>query len=112
MLHNQPAEIETALTILEKGPRHPAFDDAWEYLAMSPNPQIRHAMRLAVEETFGPYPQPLGYSENQEPFWDLEEMSRYLGVRSEELLETAQEIEEKWGEKSAMRDSAELHLLH
>ena len=112
MLHNQTPTIDTALNIVGKGPQHPSFDDAWEFLAMCPDPRIRHAMRLAVEETFGPYPQPLGYSEHQEPFWDLEEMSRYLGVSREELLESAQEIEEKWGEKTVMRDSTELHLLH
>lgn len=112
MLHSQPANIDTALHILGKGPAHPAFDNAWEYLAMSKDPHIQHAMRLAVEETFGPYPLPLGYAENQEPFWDIDDMSRYLGVSKDELLENAQEIEEKWGSKTAMRDSSELHLLH
>lgn len=112
MLNNQPVKIDVALNILGEGPQHPAFDDAWESLAMCPDPQIQHAMRMAVEETFGPYPQPIGYTDAQEPFWDVDEMSRYLGIDKEELLDTAREIEDKWGAKTAMRDSSELHLLH
>ncbi|MBF0414267.1 MAG: hypothetical protein HQL78_06240 [Magnetococcales bacterium] len=112
MLQNQSAHLEVALDILGKGPHHPSFDDAWEYLAMCPDPTIQLAMRQAVEEAFGPYPKPIGYSDDQEPFWDVDEIARYLGIAAEELIETARDVEEKWTGRTVMKDSSELHLLH
>ena len=105
-------QINHALCIIDEGPEHPEFDSAWEYLAVSNHPKVRSAMRLAMEETFGPYPLPTGYNDAGEPYWETSVMSRYLGIPVEDLEETATELQEKWGPYVGVLDSRELHRVH
>ncbi|MEO5377221.1 MAG: hypothetical protein H7832_05490 [Magnetococcus sp. DMHC-6] len=51
-------EMEEALLVLEAGPTNPAFDLAWEAVALSKDPIVRRAIRLTMEEFFGPPPDP------------------------------------------------------
>lgn len=105
-------QIDHALRIIEDGPAHPEFGHAWEYLAISDHSQIRAAMRLAMEETFGPYPPPTGYSDAGEPFWRASIMSKYLGIPVEELEETIEELQEKWGADVGVMETSKLHRVH
>ena len=104
--------INDALRIVEDGPTHPEFDAAWEYLAISNHSEIRMAMRHAMEETFGPYPTPTGYSDSGEPYWDAGVMSEYLGIPVEQIEETASELQEKWGAEAGVLDVEKLHRIH
>ncbi|MBF0295046.1 MAG: hypothetical protein HQL96_07630 [Magnetococcales bacterium] len=111
LLHNA-SWINQALSIVEAGPRHPAFDDAWEYLAMSKEPAVRLAMRTAMEEIFGPHPQPTGYAEDGDPYWRTSLIAAYLDMPEEEIIATALEMQEKWGEMAGVADTADLHPIH
>jgi hypothetical protein len=104
--------INQALEVLETGPGHPGYDDAWELLALCNDPDVQRAMRQAMEETFGPYPQPTGYLDSGEPHWCLSVMAKYLGIPEEELEQTVEEIQEKWGDVAGVVDTSELHKLH
>lgn len=104
--------IDQALTILEVGPQHPAFDDAWEYLAMSKEPMVRTAMRTAMEEIFGPHPPPTGYSDDGEPFWRTSIIADYLNMPEESIIDTAMEMKEKWGDMAGVASTRELHPVH
>ncbi|MBF0455219.1 MAG: hypothetical protein HQL72_10445 [Magnetococcales bacterium] len=112
----QPQEtentIQDALGIVEAGPEHPEYDLAWEYLALCENPSIRHAMRTAMEQTFGPYPPPTGYTDDGEPHWSLAIMSSYLNIPEEELTTQSLEIQERWGEKAGIVRTEELNKVH
>ncbi|MBF0128056.1 MAG: hypothetical protein HQM02_12715 [Magnetococcales bacterium] len=104
--------IDQALSIVEVGPGHPAFDDAWEYLAMSKEPSVRMAMRMAMEETFGPHPPPTGYDDTGEPFWRTSIIAAYLNMPEESIIDTAMEMQEKWGEMAGVASTRDLHPVH
>mgnify|MGYP003573376688 CR=1 FL=1 len=104
--------IQNALSIVEVGPDHPEYDEAWEYLALCENPSIRKAMRTAMEQTFGPYPPPTGYTDNGEPHWSLSVMSKYLDIPEDELTSQSIEIQERWGDKAGIVRTEELHKVH
>lgn len=106
------SELNSALSIVETGPSHPEFDGAWEYLAVSSDPAIRQAMRQAMEETFGPYPTPTGYSDDGDAHWDISILSKYLGIPVDKIEETALELQEKWGTNSGIMESEHLNLVH
>lgn len=109
---NETQQINEALQIVENGPTHPEYDTAWEYLAISNHCEIRRAMRLAMEETFGPYPSPTGYSDAGEPYWEVEIMSKYLGIPVDQIEDTVMELQEKWGADAGVLDSRKLHRIH
>ncbi|MBF0427823.1 MAG: hypothetical protein HQL94_02775 [Magnetococcales bacterium] len=104
--------IDQALSIVEVGPEHPAFDDAWEYLAMSKEPAVREAMRMALEEIFGPHPLPTEYNDDGEPYWRTSIIAAYLNIPEEEIIETALEMQEKWGYSAGVASSHDLHSVH
>ena len=104
--------IQDALGIVEVGPDHPEYDQAWEYLALCENPSIRKAMRDAMEKTFGPYPDPTGYTDDGEPHWSLSVMSEYLNIPEDELTEQSIEIQERWGEKAGVVRTEDLNKVH
>ncbi|MBF0161836.1 MAG: hypothetical protein HQL88_06075 [Magnetococcales bacterium] len=104
--------LNAALQIVGDGPEHPEFDSAWAALALSDHAEIRRAMRLAMEETFGPYPPPTGYSDEGEPYWETAVMSRYLGIPVEQLDATALELREQWGPLVGVMESEQLHRVH
>ena len=105
-------DINNALRIVETGPDHPGFKDAWECLALCQNPSIRHAMRLAMEETFGPYPPPDRYTDDGEPHWNVTVMAQYLGIQVEKILESIDVLHTKWGDKIGVGESSQLHRIH
>lgn len=104
--------IDQAISIVEAGPQHPAFDDAWEYLALSREPSVRLAMRLAVEEIFGPHPPPTGYDDSGEPFWRTGIIAEYLNMPEEQIIDTAMEMKDKWGDSSGVAATSDLHRVH
>ncbi|MBF0447376.1 MAG: hypothetical protein HQL67_04160 [Magnetococcales bacterium] len=114
MINNLDAEntIQDALGIVEAGPEHPDYDQAWEYLALCENPSIRDAMRTAMEQTYGPYPLPTGYTDSGEPHWSLSVMSEYLNIPEEELTAQSLEIQERWGEKAGVVRTEDLNKVH
>ncbi|MBF0184478.1 MAG: hypothetical protein HQM06_08820 [Magnetococcales bacterium] len=112
MITSLTQPLQEALQIVEDGPQHPDYDAAWETLALSKQSDIRQAMRLALEETFGPYPTPTGYSDEGEPFWSIEIMSRYLGIPVEQMHATALEMQEKWGPDVGVMETSKLHRVH
>ncbi|MBF0096324.1 MAG: hypothetical protein HQM04_12780 [Magnetococcales bacterium] len=112
MITSLTQPLQTALQIVEDGPQHPDFDAAWETLALSKHSDIRLAMRMAMEETFGPYPTPTGYSDEGEPFWSIEVMSRYLGIPVEQIHATALEMQEKLGADAGVTETSKLHRVH
>lgn len=112
MITSDTHQINQALHIVEEGPEHPEFDAAWECLALSKHAEIREVMRLAMEETFGPYPVAAGYSDAGEPYWETAVMSEYLGIPLEDLEDTVMGLQEKWGADVGVRDSRELHRVH
>lgn len=112
MTSNVTHEINHALQIVEDGPAHPEFNTAWEYLAISNHVKIRAVMRIAMEETFGPYPPPTGCSDAGEPYWETSIMSQYLGIPIAHLEETVIELQEKWGPDAGVLDSSSLHRVH
>lgn len=105
-------DLNHALKVVENGPAHPEFDTAWEYLAMSNHATIREAMRLAMEETFGPYPLPTGYNHAGEPYWDVGVMSQYLGIPQDQLEDTVSDIQEKWGPQAGILETSALNRVH
>ncbi|MBF0417134.1 MAG: hypothetical protein HQL86_02670 [Magnetococcales bacterium] len=109
---NMESWINQALAIVEAGPEHPAFDDAWEYLAMSKEPQVRQAMRQAMEEIFGPHPPPTGYDDLGEPYWRTTVIAEYLNIPEDEIIETAYEMKEKWGYSAGVAQTRDLHAVH
>ncbi|MBF0382013.1 MAG: hypothetical protein HQL69_13400 [Magnetococcales bacterium] len=104
--------LQDALGIVEAGPDHPEYDQAWEYLALCKNPSIRKAMRSAMEQTFGPYPAPTGYTDDGEPHWSLAVMSKYLDIPEDELTSQSLEIQERWGEKAGIVRTEDLNKVH
>ena len=113
---NTPLDVEhgilDALGIVESGPDHPDYDQAWEYLALCKNPSIRQAMRTAMEQTFGPYPPPTGYTDDCEPHWSLSVMSKYLNIPEEELTEQSMDIQDRWGERAGIVRTEDLNKVH
>lgn len=112
MLTNMTPQLSSALHIVSDGPEHPDFDAAWEYLALSNHSEIRQAMRLALEETFGPYPPPTGYSTEGEPYWETAIMSKYLDIPIDQVDATAMELKEKWGSAVGVVETEKLHRVH
>ncbi|MEO5339071.1 MAG: hypothetical protein H7837_00940 [Magnetococcus sp. MYC-9] len=112
MISTVTQQLDEALQIVGDGPSHPDFDAAWECLALSNHAEIRQAMRLALEATFGPYPTPTGYSDDGEPYWETTVMARYLGIPVEQINATAMELQEKWGAEIGVLDSDQLHRVH
>ncbi|MBF0461181.1 MAG: hypothetical protein HQL87_07280 [Magnetococcales bacterium] len=112
MQSHMTQQLNTALQIVGDGPEHPDFDTAWECLALSKHAAIRAAMRQALEETFGPYPPPTGYSDAGEPFWETTVMARYLGIPVDQINETALEMQEKWGADVGVLETEKLHRIH
>ena len=112
MTPNVTQQLHEALKIVEDGPSHPDFDSAWECLAVTDHVAIRTAMRLAMEETFGPYPPPTGYSDAGEPFWATAIMSKYLGIPVEQIEATALELQDKWGSQVGIMETDKLHRVH
>ncbi|MBF0357921.1 MAG: hypothetical protein HQL70_04885 [Magnetococcales bacterium] len=104
--------LQDALCIVEAGPEHPEYDMAWEYLALCQNPSIRKAMRVAMEQTFGPYPAPTGYTDEGEPHWSLAVMSKYLDIPEDELTAQSMEIQERWGEEAGIVRTEDLNKVH
>ncbi len=104
--------LNQALSIVEVGPNHPAYDDAWEYLAMSSDPSVRQAMRMAMEEVFGPHPPPTGYNDQGEPFWRTGIIAEFLNVPEDEIIDCAMEMKDKWGYAAGVADTSELHQVH
>jgi hypothetical protein len=104
--------IQDALGIVESGPKHPEYEQAWEYLAICENPSIKKAMRSAMEQTFGPYPPPTGYTDGGEPHWSLAVMSKYLNIPEEELTTQSLEIQERWGERGGIVRTEDLNVVH
>ena len=104
--------LHDALCIVEAGPEHPEYDQAWEYLAICKNPSVRKAMRTAMEQTFGPYPDPTGYTNEGEPHWSLSVMSKYLDIPEEELTDQSLEIQERWGTAAGIVKTEDLHKVH
>ncbi len=104
--------LHDALSIVEAGPEHPEYDQAWEYLALCKNPSVRKAMRTAMEQTFGPYPSPTGYTNEGEPHWSLAVMSKYLGIPEEELTAQSMEIQDRWGEAAGIVRTEDLNKVH
>ena len=110
---NSPDSIlHDALCIVDSGPEHPEYEQAWEYLAICETPSIRKAMRTAMEQTFGPYPAPTGYTDAGEPHWSLSVMSKYLDISEEELTSQSHEIQERWGEKAGIVRTEDLNKVH
>ncbi len=105
-------QINDALQIVEDGPTNPAFDAAWEYLAITNHSEVRAVMRLAMEETFGPYPPPSGCNDTGEPYWEIGVMSEYLGIPMDQIEQTATELQEKWGTCAGVMDVEKLHRIH
>ena len=112
MISDTTQQLNDALHIVGDGPSHPDFGAAWEYLAISNHSEIRKAMRLALEETFGPYPPPTGYSDAGEPYWETSIMSKYLGIPVEQIEKTALELQEKWGPEVGVMETEQLHRVH
>lgn len=115
MIHAHTATdswLDQALSIVETGPQHPAFDDAWEYLAMSKDANVRQAMRMAMEEIFGPHPPPTGYDDEGEPYWRTGIIANYLDIPEEQILDCAMEMKEKWGYAAGVASTSDLHLIH
>ncbi len=111
--HTTPRlELNDALQIVGDGPTHPDFDSAWECLALSKQTEIRLAMRLALEETFGPYPLPTGYDDAGEPYWETAVMSAYLGIPVAQIDATARELQERWGPEIGVTETEKLHRVH
>lgn len=105
-------QLSRALHVVSDGPEHPDFESAWACLALSNHSEIRQAMRLALEETFGPYPPPTGYSTEGEPFWETAVMSKYLNIPIDQVDATAMELREKWGPSVGVVETEELHRVH
>ncbi|MBF0368244.1 MAG: hypothetical protein HQL52_02205 [Magnetococcales bacterium] len=105
-------EIEEVLRVIEDGPDHPGYDDAWEFLAKSRNPVVRKAMRMALEEIYGSPPPPTGYDDEGEPYWRTAVMAEHLGVDEEELTDNAMELREKWGDASGVMETKKLNRVH
>ena len=105
-------QLNNALQIVGDGPAHPDFDTAWECLALSRHTEVRAAMRQALEETFGPYPPPTGYSDEGEPYWETTIMSQYLGIPLEQINETALDLQDKWGADVGVMETEKLHRIH
>ncbi|MEO5331216.1 MAG: hypothetical protein H7839_04270 [Magnetococcus sp. YQC-5] len=104
--------IDQALSIVEIGPQHPGFDDAWEYLAMSKEPVVRHAMRMAMEELFGPHPTPTGYDDAGEPYWRTSIIAKYLNIPEDQIIDCAMEMKDKWGYDAGVASTRDLHPVH
>ena len=104
--------LHDALGIVEAGPEHPKYDQAWEYLALCKNPSIRQAMRTAMEQAFGPYPAPTGYTDDGEPHWSLAVMSKYLDIPEDQLTSQSLEIQERWGEEAGIVRTEDLNKVH
>ncbi|MBF0584140.1 MAG: hypothetical protein HQL80_07895 [Magnetococcales bacterium] len=111
MTHMTP-QLSDALQIVGDGPTHPEFDAAWACLALSDHQEIRAAMRLALEETFGPYPPPTGYSDSGEPYWETAIMAKYLDIPLDQIDTTVLELREKWGEAVGVVETEKLHRVH
>lgn len=112
MTPSMTLQLDDALHIVGDGPTHPDFAAAWECLAISNHHEIRKAMRLALEETFGPYPPPTGYSDSGEPYWETSIMSKYLGIPVDQINKTAMDLQDKWGPEVGVMRTEQLHRVH
>lgn len=104
--------LQVALGIVEAGPDHPEYEEAWEFLALCKHPAIQQAMRAAMEEAFGPYPPPTGYTDEGEPHWSLAVMSEYLKISEEELTDQSLEIQQRWGARAGVLRTDQLNKVH